>query len=248
VSDAEYVQAIADAGLPTDLECRVTVTQRRTVGLTAEPGGALTIRVPEGLPVAHLARVLSRRLPWIMRSTGRGADLSADHAVKEVIDGENFPFLGRNRRLVLDASNDDVRLAGDRLIAPRGSPETVSDGIIHWYTQQGRDWLAERLPLWCRRVGAPPALADVSDLRQRWGICAQKDGAQVVLHWASFQLPPHLIDLVVVHEAAHLVEPRHGAAFNQLVRRIIPAYSERAAELAEAGRHVWIGSIRSPEM
>jgi hypothetical protein len=249
MNDAGYGRATADAGLPADLECRVTVSQRRTVGLTAEPGGTLTIRVPEGLPAEHLARVLSRRLPWIIRSTARRADLSADHAVKEVIDGENFPFLGRNRRLVLDAQDDDVRLAGDRLIAPCGSPETVSDGIIRWYTRQGRDWLAERLPLWCRRAGAPPAVAEVGDLGQRWGMCTpSEEDVRVILHWASFQLPPHLIDLVIVHEAAHLVEPRHGAAFNQLMRRIIPTYSQRVAELAEVGRHVWVGSLRSAEI
>ncbi len=197
------------------------------------------------MAASDLAQVLVRRLPWITRSTARRADLAAEYSVKEIIDGENFPFLGRNRRLVLDAGSDGVRLAGDRLVAPYGAPEAVSGRIIRWYSGEGRNWLAERLPLWCRRAGAPSAAGDVRDLGRRWGICAHDgDGVRISLHWASFQLPPHLIDLVVVHEAAHLVEARHGPGFNRLVNRIMPTYPERVAELAEAGRHVWIGSLR----
>lgn len=245
MNEAEYAKAIANVGLPTDLEFRVTVSQRRrTVGLIAEPGGSLTIRVPDGMAVLDLTCVLARRMPWIMRSTAHRAGLTADHAVKEIVDGENFPFLGRNRRLVLDGQDDTVRLAGDRLILSPASPGTCSTRIIRWYTREGRAWLGERVPLWCRRVGVLAAKAEVSNLGQRWGICEGGDDyAQIVLHWASFQLPPHLINLVVVHELAHLAQPRHGPDFNQIVRRVLPAYEERFAELAEVGRHVWIGAL-----
>ncbi len=56
-----YAHAIENAGLPADLPWRVIVSsRRRTVGLTAEPGGTLTIRVPEGAPAEQVTRTIAR--------------------------------------------------------------------------------------------------------------------------------------------------------------------------------------------
>jgi predicted metal-dependent hydrolase len=202
------------------------------------------IRIPEGVPIEQVVGTISRRLPWIVRATSRQARMAAEHVVKEVIDGENFPFLGRNRRLVLqDASKGDVCLVGDRLIAPLSPTGPSGEHIIRWYSGEGLVWLRERVPQWCSRVGSPRPALEVRDLGRRWGTCATGMPPQIALHWALFQLAPHLIDVVVVHELAHLVEPRHGQTFDHLVGRVIPGYSDRLAELAETGRRIWMGAI-----
>ena len=94
-------------------------------------------------------------------------------------------------------------------------------------------------------MGAPCASTDVRDLGLKWGVCTDGAPAEIAFHWALFQLPAHLIDLVVIHEVAHLVEPRHGRGFDRLVARVLPRHRERAAELAELGRHIWLGATRS---
>lgn len=96
--------------------------------------------------------------------------VAADHPVKEIVDGENFPYLG-----------------------------------------------------------------------QRWG--QRTKNGRIVLHWAVFQLPAHLVDLVVVHELAHLTQPQHGLAFHRLVGRVLPDHAVRSEELAVAGRAVWVGEV-----
>ena len=139
-------------------------------------------------------------MSWIARATSRRAEVAAAHATKELIDGENFPFLGRNRQLILDACNE-VRLDGDRLLAPA---HLTADDIISWYATAGLDWLTERAPQYCSRVGVTLPVLDVRDLGQRWGTCILGARPGVALHWALFQLSPQLIDLVIVHELAHL--------------------------------------------
>lgn len=241
VDQAEYTEAIADAGLPTDLRWRVTVSsRRRTVGLTAEPGGSLTIRVPEGTSADEVTSVITRRLPWIARATSRATETAAAHPAKELIDGENFPFLGRNRQLTLVARSG-VRLDADRLIAPA---RVAAADIIDWYATAGADWLIERAPQYSMRLGLTLPLLRVRDLGQRWGTCTPGRKPCLALHWAVFQLSPRLIDVVIVHELVHLIHPGHGGAFDRLIGQVFPDYRDRLADLGEQGRWVWMGDAR----
>jgi predicted metal-dependent hydrolase len=116
-----------DAPGYTRARWRVTVSERRrTVGFTAEPGGALTITVPRDTDAAEVVAAVTVRLPWMARTANRQAEIAPGHPLKEIVDGENFPYLGRPRRLVLtEEADEDVQLVGDRLIA-------VSDQRTGW--------------------------------------------------------------------------------------------------------------------
>jgi predicted metal-dependent hydrolase len=246
VDEVSLARVLSDAGLPDDLHWRITVsTRRRTVGFSAEPGGLLTIQVPADALPSDVSQAIRKRMPWIVRTTTRQAGMAADHPAKQIVDGENFPFLGRNRRLLLREPGDQVRLIGDRLVMSSGPPFASARKITAWYTAEGLEWLAERVPQWSRRIGAPAASIDVRDLGLRWGMCTYSEHLEIAFHWALFQLPPRLINLVVVHEVAHLVESRHGHGFDRLVDRVLPDHRERAAELAELGRHTWLGATSS---
>jgi predicted metal-dependent hydrolase len=238
-----YTRALANSGVLGHLRWRLTVSeQRRTIGFTAEPGGALTITVPCDAGIAEVVEAAKARLPWMVRTANRQAEIAADHPVKEIVDGENFPYLGRPRRLVLvDNADEDVVLIGDRLLAVGREPGRVAASIVTWYSQAGATWLHDRAPDWARRLGVRPTGARVDGLGQRWGQRTKNGG--IVVHWAVFQLPAHLVDLVVVHELAHLAQPQHGLAFHRLVGRVLPDHAERSEELAVAGRCVWLGVI-----
>jgi len=246
MNEAGLAGILAEAGLPADLRWKAVVsTRRRTVGLSVDPGGSLTIHVPVGVQPSDVSHVIYKRMTWIVRTTAHQMGIAADHPDKDLIDGENFALLGRNRRLLVGEPGDQVRLLGDRLAAPSGPPVAVARKIALWYAAEGREWLADRVPQWSRRMGAPVVSADVRDLGLRWGTCTDGEHPELAFHWALFQLPPHLVDLVVLHEVAHLVQPRHGRGFDRLVARVLPCHRERAGELAELGRHVWLGATRS---
>lgn len=238
-----YTRALADAGVLGRLRWRVAVSERRrTIGFTAEPGGALAITVPRGVDAGEVLAAVQARLPWMVRTANRQGEIAADHPVKEIVDGENFPYLGRPRRLVLiDGADEGIRLTGDRLLVVGGEPVRVAASIVTWYSRAGATWLHDRASHWARRLGVRPTEVRVDGLGERWGQRTKSGG--IVLHWAVFQLPSHLVDLVVVHELAHLAEPQHGLAFQRLVGRVLPDHAERSEELAVAGRCVWLGEV-----
>jgi predicted metal-dependent hydrolase len=66
----------------------------------------------------------------------------------------------------------------------------------------------------------------------------------VVFHWATIQLPPDLLDLVVVHELVHLVVPHHDDEFRRRLTIALPEAVALESRLAEEGRRVWMGDLR----
>lgn len=243
MNESGYVRALTDAAVLPGQEWHIRLNaRRRTVGLTVEPGGSVTITIPRDCATADVVQAVRAKLSWIVRRTRRQVEIAADHPVKEIVDGEDFPYLGRSRRLTLvETQREGVRLVGDRFFAADAPPKRVAEELIGWYRQAGSEWLAERAPYWARRLGVAMRGTTVRDLDRKWGV-RQPDGT-VVLHWALFQMPSRLADLVAVHELAHIAEPRHGSEFLRRVSQVLPDHGERSEELAHAGRSVWIGAI-----
>jgi predicted metal-dependent hydrolase len=63
---------------------------------------------------------------------------------------------------------------------------------------------------------APASIRWVSNQRYRWGSCTPVDGS-IRLSDRMARFPDWVIDYVVVHELAHLVEPNHTSEFWALV-------------------------------
>ena len=93
-------------------------------------------------------------------------------------------------------------------------------------------WLRQRIAPWAQRMGTKAAALRVMPLGYRWGSCSA-DGT-VHFHWATMQLPPDLIDYVLVHELAHVRHPDHGTEFWRTVDRAMPGYEVRRASSSKS--------------
>ena len=80
--------------------------------------------------------------------------------------------------------------------------------------------LTRRATALANRYGLPEpgSVRWVTNQHRRWGSCTPADGAiRISSHLAGF--PAWVLDYVLVHELAHLVEPGHGPRFKRLVGR-----------------------------
>jgi len=80
--------------------------------------------------------------------------------------------------------------------------------------------LDRRAAVLARRHGLPEprSIRWVDNQRLRWGSCTPADGSvRISSRVAGY--PPWVLDAILVHELAHLVEPGHGPAFQALVER-----------------------------
>ncbi|MET9974840.1 M48 family metallopeptidase [Streptomyces microflavus] len=217
----------------------VVVADRKSVRLTVERDARITATVPAGIDVALLVSAVKDRRRWIYDKLDERTDEAAIRPVKEFVTGEGFNYLGRSYRLKLvDDARVPVRLVRGRFMMCRDALDRAEDELIAWYRGRGRAWLPARAEPWAQRMRAPVQDIVVRRLGYRWGSCNRVGGVNI--HWAVMQLPPNLVDYVLVHELAHLHRKDHSKEFWSVVARAMPNYEVRRAELDKLGATLWL--------
>ncbi|SCL43340.1 M48 family metallopeptidase [Micromonospora aurantiaca (nom. illeg.)] len=234
-------EALPESMLIGDLHFEVRESPRRaTVGITVDRDGSLQLHAPAGCPPDALAAWAYSKRIWVYRKLAEKDLLLSAQRLKEFVTGEGFSYLGRSHRLLV-ADADAVRMERGRLVMPRSevSSGTADAALIQWYRARGRHWLPSRLERWADRMALTPTGLDVRDLGYRWG--SLSGNGRLNIHWATLQLPPSLIDYVLVHELAHIQNSQHTPAFWATVERAMPDYDRRKSDLLAAGAGLWLG-------
>jgi len=254
---------IEDGTLMVDgRELRVRISlRRRRLGLTVERDRSLTLHVPRGCQVRRAEEFVRGSGAWIEDKTRLSDERRQLHPVRALRNGEIHRYLGRDYRILVvdDEPGADsvtagagvppaVRLVAGRLRLDRSvaaEPTLARTALADWYIRAGQRWIRGRLQPWAARMDVPEAAVRVRDLGHRWGSYrADTVSTGVIsLHWATFQLPIHLVDYVAAHELAHARVSGHGADYWRLLGRALPECRQLKAELDELGRRVWMGGL-----
>ncbi len=223
-----------------DLNVQVKVSERRrSIRLTIERDATVTAVIPPATDEAKLAKVITAKRRWLYAKLRERAEVGEPRPPREYVTGEGFPYLGRSYRLlIVEEAPRSVRLNRGRLELRRDSIDDAARHLTRWYRQVGEPWLRKRVMPWATRMGVEATALRVLPLGYRWGSCTQ-DG-KVNIHWAAMQLPPDLVDYVLVHELAHLRQPDHSPEFWHIVERAMPDYSARRDRLRHLGPDLWL--------
>ena len=205
--------------------------------------GSLLLHAPAGISADALAAWAWSKRGWVFRKLAEKHLLLPASPGKEFVTGEGFDYLGRHYRLQLtdDPPGTAVKLERGRLRMPRTQAEAGErSGSGDPLVPPARGHLAAAPhPALGRAHGPAPGDLDVRDLGYRWGSLGKND--RLNIHWAAMQLPVSLVDYVIVHELAHIGQPRHTPAFWATVERALPDYDQRRTRLATTGTTLWLG-------
>lgn len=213
--------------------------QRRRIGLQVDDRG-LVVQAPWRSTDRHIERVLQDGAHWIQKKlaswsanapparswrSGGLVDYLGEQLTLDVVEEQERAMV-----LLMDNHRLEVRLPGSAQLAD------VKLALAKWYKRHAQSHFAQRLEHYAMQLNLrkKPKLF-VSSATSRWGSCnAQRE---IRLSWRLMQAAPPVIDYVVAHEAAHIIEMNHSPKFWSIVEKLCPGYAGARAELNALTRH-----------
>jgi len=223
------------AGLRVGYTLRRSV--RKTLGLRIDHRG-LTVGVPLRVGLGDVESFIRKHAEWVVdRLQARPVRPPAEPC--EPCDGAEIPVLGAPWRLRIARGanrihwHEGLGQEGHVLELALRAGGSARALLLKALQQRGLELFRNRVEEYCLRLGRPVPPVGLSAARTRWGSCSSRSGIR--LHWRLIHLPLPLIDYVVAHEVAHLVEMNHSPRFWSVVETLYPEYSVARRALREAG-------------
>ena len=220
--------------------------RRRTIQLQADPDTGFKLLVPHTMSEREIEEFLLKRSEWILKQRVNSTDESLDHdwgsAGTTLLRGRSVDLVVRERDLgdpgrelpptvAKSLEGDTVTVILPPCLDQELKSKTVRDWLFKWYRQEAWDHLRTRVAEFGRVMGVQPRQLKLSNAKKRWGSCSGK--RSINLNWRLITLDDRLIDYVIVHELAHLVELNHSADFWRVVEGVFPDHRELRRRLRE---------------
>jgi predicted metal-dependent hydrolase len=203
------------AAIDAAVSIRVSPRARR-VGLRIDAAGRkVEVILPRGVAVKTGLHFLEAKRHWV------AARLEALPQPVPFVEGAVVPVLGVVHRIrrELDPAAPPVRIV-DGEIRVRGDPMYLARRVRDHLVAAARTEIAPRARRLAAQIGRDVALVNLRDTRSRWGSCSAR--GNLSFSWRLIFAPEPVLDYVVAHEVAHLVEMNHGPRFWALVESLVP--------------------------
>lgn len=207
-----------------DLDYRIVFSKRRkTLGISVERNTEVVVHAPEGTdPERIRAAVESKRL-WLYEKTRHPQKArEAPHPPgTELVSGESLLYLGRHYPIeIVDRPGYAIEF-NNRFIIPRARAKSRDEVFREWLKARAREMILPRVREEANALGVVCGEVKMTDGRYRWGSCTPS--GTLNFNWRLIKAPLFVIDYVIAHELAHLIEPNHSPRFWNLVRaRVVP--------------------------
>ena len=194
--------------------------RRRRIAFTIRPeDGRLTVLAPLRVTESEIARILERNRSIVERLRIRFEQAESRRRPLSFTEGSPFLLLGKPYPLHLTCR---VLAFEEGFYVPAGDEASIRAHLETLYRRLAFERLdrkahetAERFHLTFRRLR-------IGGAGGRWGSCSREGNLN--FSWRLILWPEPVVDYVVVHELAHLLELNHSDRFWREVARMCPEY------------------------
>ena len=224
----------------TRIDYQVVRRARKTLEIAVEPDASVVIAAPEDASLEAIEAKLRKRAAWVTRQQRFFAQFLPRVPPRQFLPGETHLYLGRQYRLkVVPHVQQAVKMMRGYFIVQTHrplSPDVTQELLEAWYRERAHIKFAERIEINLTRFADAeshrPKGLTVRHLKQRWG--SMSPGSRLMLNRRLIEAPIDAIDYVITHELCHVAEPNHGAAFYELLQRVMPDWEHRKIRLEKA--------------
>ena len=219
---------LAVSGLDRPVALRRNARARRLSLRLDAALGEVVVVAPLRASTQLITDFVTRHVDWVRRRR------AAMPVRTPFLPGTEIPILGTPHRIIHDpAAGRTARVLNGELRVG-GPAEHVGPRVLAWLKAEARRQLLARSRATALQLGVNVAAVTVRDTRSRWGSCASS--GRISYSWRLLLAPEPVLDYVVAHEVAHLVEMNHSARFWAVVDRLHPDSDRCRAWLKAKGQ------------
>ncbi len=210
-------------------------SNRKKLTITVERDRSVVVKAPMGTQTEKIRQIIESRKQWLYEKINYSQKYKPPlHPPgKELVNGESLPYLGRNYRLEIVDRDGLIQLSNNRFLVPQSNLDKRGSVFKDWYIQKANEKILPRVQFHADRLGVSFNLAKITDSKYRWGSCTPNDN--VTFNWRLIKAPMAVIDYVIVHELAHLIEANHTPRFWNIIKSQIPNVEKTKQWLKDNG-------------
>lgn len=213
----------------------VTLKKIKHVHLRVHPtSGRVRVSAPLRTDMQALRTFLVSKVSWIKKQQNR-LQAQASQARREYLSGESHYAWGKPYRLKVEEVNQKpgVELKQGQIIlrVRPGANRQMKQAVMEaWYREQLKTVAPAVISKWEKIMGVKVERLYVRQMKTRWGSCSPTRRS-IRLNSELAKKPGQILEYVVVHELAHLLEPTHNEHFKALMDRHLPDWRSLRQEL-----------------
>lgn len=212
-----------------DFGCNIIIdelirSQRKSIGLIVKDGGKLVVRAPFRASMASIQKVLRENSLWIDKKKREARLKRRGNAPKRFKDGEKFLFRGTEYTLNIEEKAEKFFDREKGFCISKEYRAQAKEMFESWYSIQARKIIFKRVAFFAQKFELSYTKVRITGAKSRWGSC--NSNGELNFSWRLAMAPPGVIDYVIVHELAHLVEMNHSRDFWNTVKSMLPAYKK----------------------
>jgi predicted metal-dependent hydrolase len=210
--------------------------KRRKLTITVERDRSVIVHAPKETSDCEIQRLVDSKRQWILAKVQHPQKYQTRRHPpgKEVVNGESAPYLGKDYRIEITETASGKIEFSDLFLVPEARQAKRREVLRDWYIARAKEEIPARAQQHARQLGVNFTATKIVDTSYRWGSCTVN--GNINFNWRLIKAPMFVIDYVIVHELAHLMEPNHTSRFWGIVRAKTPTMEKAKAWLKEHGQ------------
>jgi predicted metal-dependent hydrolase len=219
----------------SDISIKVVRKNIKNTHLSVYPPNGRVILVTPKKTRFEVARAYAvSKLNWI-RSQQVKLKEQAREFPRKFIDRESHQLWGQRYLMKVNYRNSkpSVVLSNKYIIltVPRGYNLIKRAKVIHnWHKTLLHTFVPLLIEKWERKLNVKVSKYFLQKMKTRWGSC-NKAAGNVRFNTELVKKPKDLVEYIVIHEMAHLLEAKHNSKFIEILNVHYPSWRDARSEL-----------------
>lgn len=198
------------------------------------PDGKVVLVTPKktSFEVAHAYAV--SKIKWIRTQQAKFRKQAREFP-RKFIDRESHQVWGKHYLMKINYTNKkpNVLLSNKEIVLtvrPNSNQKKKSLVIENWQKSLLYDYVNNLIKKWEKKLEVKVKRHFIRKMKTKWGSCNKSLG-YIRLNTELVKKPKELVEYVVVHEMAHLIETRHNDRFVKILDKHCPFWRDHRSEL-----------------